>query len=399
MILKAKIPVLFTLGVISSISGQAESVIERPELWETTQTLPKAADLPVIKEVRFSVIKPYEFKNDGYRFLHGVSLCFHKGKLYAGFGHNKGGENTDTEEARYCVSGDEGRTWGEVKMIDSGDGPVGVSHGAFLSHDGTLWAFMGAYTGTMKGIHTRAYVLDEASDTWISKGTILEEGFWPMQEPVRMEDGNWIMAGISAGVYTEKGTHPAAVAISQGEDFTKWNVVVIPPLGSLQMWGESTVIVEGKTVTNISRYGKEARALVATSGDFGRTWTKMTPSNMPMATSKPIAGLLSSGQRFLICSSSADGGENRWPLTIAFSKPGEERFSKVMVIRHAEFPEGPGESHPIAALSYPYAIEHDGHLYVAYSNSGDKSTRSGEGRELWNNNSAELAVIPLEALK
>jgi hypothetical protein len=43
-------------------------------------------------------------------------------------------------------------------------------------------------------------------------------------------------------------------------------------------------------------------------------------------------------------------------------------------------------------------VEHDGKLYVGYSNSGDKSTRVGTGRELWNNNSAELAVIPVASL-
>ncbi len=44
---------------------------------------------------------------------------------------------------------------------------------------------------------------------------------------------------------------------------------------------------------------------------------------------------------------------------------------------------------PLAHSSY--AIEHQGKLYVGYSNSGDKSTRVGTGRDLWNNNSAELA--------
>ncbi len=47
-----------------------------------------------------------------------------------------------------------------------------------------------------------------------------------------------------------------------------------------------------------------------------------------------------------------------------------------------------------------YAIEHEGHLYVAYSNGGGGVGRpSKKGRESWNNNSAELAVIPLRALK
>ncbi len=363
-------------------------------LWGVSKNVPPASELPVLAGIEFQVIKPYEFNKDGYRFLHGVALCFHSGRLYASFGHNQGGENTDTEEARFCVSEDDGKTWGGVRTIDSGDGPVGVSHGAFLSHKGTLWAFHGAYTGTMKGVHTRAYVLDETTQQWQPKGTVIEDGFWPMQEPQKMDDGNWIMAGlkVSAG-------DPAVVAISHGEDFTRWDVVPIPQAKDLKkMWGESTVIVNGKQITSLSRYGDGAEALVATSEDFGRTWREMRPSNLPMATSKPIAGTLSTGQRFLVCTTTADSGKRRSPLTIAVSRPGETLFSKVFVIRHAEFTGGPGESNKGAALSYPYAVEHDGKLYVGYSNSGDKSTRVGTGRELWNNNSAELAVIPVASL-
>ena len=86
-------------------------------------------------------------------------------------------------------------------------------------------------------------------------------------------------------------------------------------------------------------------------------------------------------------------------MTIAVSEPGGTLFNKLFVIRHAEFPGGPGESHPNAALAYPCAIEHDGKLYVGYSNSGGNVGRKGTGRELWNNNSAELAVIPIDALR
>ncbi len=374
--------------------------IEKAVLWDDRQALPKAADLPVLKKVRFSVIKPYEFKKDGYRFLHGVGLGFHKGKLYASFGHNKGGENTDTEEARFCVSADDGRTWSTVKTMDDGGPELAVSHGVFLSHQGTLWAFMGSYRGTMVGIHTRAYRLNETTSEFEKLGVVVEGGFWPMQEPIRMDDGNWILAGISAGGDApDGGKNPAAVAISHGDDFLKWDLVPIPQVPGLgKVWGESTVLVEGKRITNLSRYGAEASALIATSGDYGRTWTAMRPSNLPMATSKPYAGVLSTGQRYLVCSTSADGGSRRAPLTIALSRPGETGFSKVFVIRHAVFPEGPGESHERVSLSYPYAVEHNGHLYVGYSNNGGNVGRIGEGRELWNNNSAELAVIPIAEL-
>ena len=41
-------------------------------------------------------------------------------------------------------------------------------------------------------------MLDEATGLWAPQGVVIDGGFWPMQEPQRMEDGNWIMAGISA---------------------------------------------------------------------------------------------------------------------------------------------------------------------------------------------------------
>ena len=180
----------------------------------------------------------------------------------------------------------------------------------------------------------------------------------------------------------------------------KWDLVVIPTAPEVaKMWGESTVVVTGKRVINIARRdGTAPTALAAVSDDFGRTWTPSQAANLPMAASKPYAGRLSTGQSYLVCSTTADGGNRRSPLTIAVSRPGEAMFAKIFLIRPALFPEGPGESHEKASLAYPYAIEHAGHLYVGYSNSGGGVGRVGTGRELWNNNSAEMAVIPISSL-
>jgi hypothetical protein len=369
--------------------------IEIPEpvkIWDGGP-VPKSAEIPVLPGVEFQVIKPYEFSKDGYRFLHGVALAWHKGRLYASFGHNRGGENTDTEEARGRASDDGGQTWGEIFTIDAGEPGLGISHGVFLSHEGTLWAFHGAYHGIMENVHTRAYVLDESSGRWQPKGVVVEGGFWPMQQPLKMADGNWIMSGARVG-----DGNPATVAISHGEDLTKWDLVVIPRPPTLPMWGESSVILDGGRVVNVARHGSQPVSLVAHSEDYGRTWTPSRPGNLPMVTSKPYTGTLSTGQHYLICTTTADSGRRRSPLTIAVSRPGQPELSRVFVIRHAPFPEGPGESHERAALAYPYAIEHDGKLYVGYSNSGGGVGRTGEGRELWNNNSAELAIIPIATL-
>jgi hypothetical protein len=80
-----------------------------------------------------------------------------------------------------------------------------------------------------------------------------------------------------------------------------------------------------------------------------------------MAWSKVYAGMLSTGQRYLLCNVSSTG--KRDVLVIAVSRPGAKTFSRMWKLR-----DGPN-----AALgcgpewSYPSAIEHEGKLSVVYS--------------------------------
>lgn len=361
---------------------------DRFVLWDPARSVPTSAEAPLLEGVEFVVVKPRVPEVDGYNWLHGAAACWHGATLYASFGHNRGSENTASEVANGRASADGGKTWGPLFAIDDGDtANPAVSHGVFLSHRGELWAFHGSFYDRMRKVHARAYVLDEPTGRWEARGVVAENGFWPLQEPLKMDDGNWIMAGISvAGGYG--GTDdPAAVALSHGDDLTRWDVIAIPKPDDLEMWGESTVIVDGPHVLNIARWGRPI-ALAAESNDYGRTWTEMRQSNLPMAASKPYAGVLSTGRRYLIGTTTADAGNRRSPLTIALSRPGEKVFSTIYRIRDAVC-DGPGESDPGCRLSYPYAAEHEGKLYVIYSNDG---ARGG------NRNSCELAIVPLRSL-
>lgn len=359
--------------------------LEPKPLW--SGAMPNSADVPVLRNVRFSVIKPYEPKVDGGQWLLGVALAWHKGGLYASYGFNKGGENTAGEEARGRISRDGGRTWGEGFTIDRGGDNMGVSHGVFLSHRGTLWAFHGAFYDRFQRTHTRAYTLDESSGKWQARGIVVEGGFWPLQEPLRLPDGNWIMAGARVAHGLRVNGSLPAVAISRGDDLTHWDLVVIPaaqglPIGTI--WGESSVVVEGNHLLNVSRWGRPL-ALAAESDDAGRTWTPAQATNLPMAATKPYTGRLSTGAMYLVSTTTADCGNRRSPLTIAIGAAGSKTFCKVFVIRHAVFAEGPGPSDANAQLCYPYAVEHEGHLYVGYS--------------VKNHRTAELAIIPLGELR
>jgi hypothetical protein len=88
------------------------------------------------------------------------------------------------------------------------------------------------------------------------------------------------------------------------------------------------------------------------------------------------------------------------PYLAAATANAVDKAEAVLKARLAEFPEGPGESHSRALLAYPYAVEHEGRLYVAYSNKGGEvgRARTADDKEIPNSNSMELAVIPLDSL-
>lgn len=365
----------------SDVSGAGEKPSQFL-LWDPLRPIPKRNELPPIEGLRFSIVKERRPEVDGYRWLHGAAIVRHKGVLYTSWGHNKGEENTVTEVVQGRRSVDDGRTWLPMEMIAPGDANFGVSHGVFLSHRDRLWAFLASFTAPRRDTKVRVYVLDERANRWDRHRIVVSEGFWPMAEPLKMDDGNWIMAGI-----TVAGKYPAAVAISHGEDLADWEVVEIPQAEALgRMWGESAVIVQSAEVTCIARYGAQGLALASTSKDYGRTWTPMRESNLPMTPAKPYAGILSTGQRYLIGTICADAGMRRTPLSIAVSAPGRREFSKIYKI--ASIPKGTNLAGDQPHLSYPYAVEYDDCLYVIYS----AALESG------NQNNAELAIIPVDAL-
>lgn len=364
-------------------------------LWDPAQPVPIASETPLLQDVRFSVIKKREPEVDGYSWLHGIALVWHKDVLFAFWGHNKGDENTPTEVAQGRHSMDGGTTWSPVWMLAPHTETEGRSHGVFLSHNNELWAFLGRFGKDYSCLKTEAFRLDrmpvsqdDANVVWESKG-IVAQGFWPCDRPLCMKDGNWIMAGarIPDG---PKRAYPA-VAISHGDDWTHWETVAIPvPDRFRDIWGETTVLVELAKIVAIVRGGWDHdSALVSTSCDLGRTWSELQLSNLPMPCTKAFAGYLSTGQRYIVGTFVRDHARARHPLTIAVNRPGEKPFARMFRIRDDCFPQGPGESAIGTALSYPYAIEHKGYLYVAYSNDGAR------GRNL---NSAEMAVIPVTSL-
>lgn len=349
-----------------------EVKLNRYPLWDGDWA-PSEADQPFVPGTKYVILRQRQPEVDGYGFLHGVALAFFGDRLYATYGHNRGKENTISEEAHFKTSDDGGLTWSAEGVISAGTEAEGLSHGSFLVHDGKLWAFVprfGLGQGQFPRLQTEAFILE--GERWVSQG-LVAEGFWPLLEPQRLPDGNWFSAGCDQN-------WRGAVALSHGDDLRHWDTVHLPVgnrvLTEATAWvGAGEIVVVMRNQSPVDPDG--TTAAVCISKDGGRTWSDPQDSNFPMVTSKPYAGVLSTGQRYLLCNLSHSHPNQRHTLGLAVSRPGETKLCRIW-----RLDAGRG-------MSYPYAIEHEGKLYVGYSWTEEPGM---------NQNSAKLAIVPVAAL-
>lgn len=237
--------------------------------------------------------------------------------------------NVKDELLRGRVSQDGGFTWSPAQTWVAAPlvGGEAFNHPVLFPHQGRLWGFFTRWEKELP--RTEIFVLAEATQAWEPAGNHIP-GFLPFTPPRKLSDGNWIMGG-------ELHWYEAAVAISHGDDFTKWTVVQIPRPENIKLeFPETTLMEQDGALVAICR-PKEARtAPAAVSKDNGRTWTPLRPSNFPLAPSKPLCGKLSTGQQFLITDNLEQG---RALLSIAVTAPGGQRFCRIWKIRHQQTPK------------------------------------------------------------
>lgn len=372
---------LFWLSTLAVPLSAQDTSSQRFQLWDAT-TPPDATTAPYLD--RYTLVRVHRAEAGEYQFLHGPSIVEFKDTLFVSWANSLTDENSASETMRGRRSSDGGLTWSSLELIAPGfDGAERHSHGVFQERDGRLWIFSARFgIGEEKpfpGLHMEAFVLDETTNKWTSRGIVAGD-FWPQDNPQRMENGSWIIPGCDA-------TFRAAVAISRGDDFQRWETIKIPHPSNTH-YSETTLWAETDGLTAIVRCKAPDEsgfhsAGVSQSTDFGKTWTPIRASNFPMVSAKAAAGILTTGQRYLIGNSNIQENK-RWPLTIAVGGPGQKRLCRMWRIRDGRTrqPVFPGQAKN-PGWQYPDAYEFDGNLYVIYS----------VGKE-----DCELAIVPIESL-
>lgn len=354
-------------------------------LWDPNTTVPERSALKNLEGTQFVQIRSHPRE----AFVHGANLSVVEGQIWCSFAHNDGAENTRTETARMRVSADAGQSWGEDMIIDEAYRDYGVSHGVFASVEGgTQMAFHPTVSDGNKSITTQRYEYDPGRRTWTGPVWVAD-GFWPLQEPQRLPAGNFVMAGVWKSDNLAKTETPPAVLISRDDKMQDWQLVIPYVDCTDPYWGESSLLVDGEDLLLVARSSRQSGVLLAAnSSDGGRSWTPVTPSNLPFTSSKPHIGRLSSGVPYLVGTSYKDVKGERSVLTISLGEAKSHTFSSTWAIRFADQHDLPDPS-SAGWLSYPHAIEWSGKLYIAYSNDGGRGV---------NKNSLELAILDVEDL-
>lgn len=346
-------------GIDLPAPEKVEPLPEPHELWTGPPIPVDVRKIPFVPGIVHRTI--HTPKADGYRFLHGAAIVHHQGTFYANWANSPTNENGPHETLQGKRSTDGGVTWSPLEVIGPGfDGPERHSHGVLFEHQNELWTICARFGSGVSGrrfdgLQAEAFVLNPDSNRWDSRGIVMNN-CWPYDEPVRMANGNLITGG------QDRDGLPV-VAISHGDDVTRWGSVLIPYDRRLApSFAETTVQTDGKSVMAIIRGGSNV-AWVSTSTDFGRTWSTAGPSNLPMPRAKAYFGRLSTGQFYLISNL-----KNRDTLVISVGLPGQMTFQKMWRIRHGKSmaPRFPGAAKS-KQWSYPYGYEHDGRLYIVYS--------------------------------
>ena len=345
------------------------------QLWSGPEIPSDPEKIPYAEGIEHRTI--LDARKHDYKFLHGAAIINYKGTFFANWANSPKDENLSRETLQGRRTIDPVGEWSSVEVIGPGfEGPERHSHGVYLEHNGELWTIAARFGAgpegrKFDGLGAEAFVLNEKTDKWESRGRVMDN-CWPYDQPVLMENGSYITGGQT------KDGFPV-VAFSQGSNLLKWESVLIPYPEELNPgFAETTVWAEGNRVIAVIRGGLGV-AWASTSEDYGKSWTKAVPSNYPMPRAKAYLGKLSTGQLYLI-----SNFHNRNTLVISVGRPGEMTLSSMWRIRHGEsIPprfEGKAKS---KQWSYPYGYEHDGKLYVVYS----------IGKE-----DCGLSVIPIESL-
>jgi hypothetical protein len=315
------------------------------------------AGLPVLNGTH-AVVCPFD---EQWKFQLHSYLLHHEGKFWCMWSHGPVVEDVPTQHVRYATSED-GLKWSESKPLTGppAEGRAYIARG-FWVRDGELLALVASYKGkgafgVDKDLKLVAFGWEPKSATWKERGVAYENAINNFA-PEKLATGEWMTTRRDA-------RFNVFMLIGGTKSFADWRVVpVVDRLALLRSTGfspDEPIWWEQPDQSLIALFrdnGGSSRLFRAVSKDHGETWSAPARTEYPNATSKLFSLRTSRGYRVLI--SNANPALGRREMHLALSEDGDSftRMAKLDI-----------PSAKATTFQYPHAIEHDGALYIAFSN-------------------------------
>jgi hypothetical protein len=317
------------------------------------------AKLPLVKGTH-AVINPSDAM---LKFQLHNYLIHHDGRFWCLWSQGPPVEDEPSQQIHFATSAD-GLKWSEPKVLvgPPQEGYAYIARGFWL-RDGELLALAAHFKGkgafgVNKELQLLAFVWDKSSETWKPKGRVFDNAINNFA-PQTLPTGEWMMT-------RRDSRFNVSVLIGGQKSFNDWQSLPVVERLKIKGFSPDEPIwwpQPDKTLVALFRdNGGSSRLFRAISTDNGRTWSLPALTNFPNSTSKIFSLRTSGGARVLI--SNANPGLGRRQLFLSITEDGLH-FTRMARL---DIP-----SPKPATLQYPHAIEHNGHLLIAFSRNKTQS--------------------------
>lgn len=284
-------------------------------------------------------------------------LIHHDGRFWCMWSQGPPVEDEPSQHIRYSTSED-GLKWSEAKVLAAPpkEGYGFIARG-FWEYNGELLALVAHFKGkgafgVDKELKLLAFAYDKKAETWKPRGVLFENAINNFA-PQKLPNGDWMMTRRDA-------RFNVFVLIGGRKGLDDWQSFPVTSRTAVKGFSPDEPIwwdLPDKNLVALYRdNGGSGKLYRSFSSDNGKKWTTPTLTNFPNASSKIFSLRTSEGVRALI--SNANPKVGRRELYLSLSEDGLVFNAMGLLAIPSPRP---------STLQYPHALEHDGHLFIAFS--------------------------------
>lgn len=311
-----------------------------------------------------------------WSYAHHPSLAWFKGKLYAVFSNGRHGEDEPGQRIMLSVS-ENFTDWTEpVALLEPGMGNYGqekiLTPGGITVVDGRLTIYYTENDNDGKSnrrIDPVLYAITSDDGITWSDPVNLSLKIFPCQRPLQLSNGRLLLTGNTLVYYTDdsSGTgvwHRCRMGMPKYQDGAVTFDEVKPSLceGSLFEHENGTVFCilrsTGKTY--------DGYLWQMQSNDGGISWSLPVKSMFTDSNSKSYFGSLPDGRYLYVGTPDNRKPADRHPLVLAISENGYD-FNRTYILSDDHYSQLYPGRWKGGDYGYPFAIVHDGYVYVIVS--------------------------------